>query len=109
MDTRKHLAGTINPLEDFLSNCDLIRMDNEDSTCCIPYEEFQLMYLNFCRKNNYDKGIRFNKDHWGSTFEIHGLIVKNEKEKEYKGMTKHDIKWIYGVGLKEEEGMVDND
>ena len=109
LDTRKHLAGTINPLEDFLSNCDLIRMDNEDLTCCIPYEEFQLMYLNFCRRNNYDKGIRFNKDHWGTTFEIHGLIVKSEKEKEYKGMTKHDIKWIYGVGLKEEEGMVDND
>lgn len=109
IDTQKHFAGVINPLEDFLGNCDVIRVDSDDPTCCIPYEEFQIMYLNFCRKNNYDKGIRFNKDHYQTVFEVHGIQVKQEPEKEYKGMTKHDIKWIYGVGLREEDGCIDND
>ena len=92
MDTPS-VRFTINPLEDFLSNCDLIRMDIEDPKCCIPYEEFQLMYLNFCRRNNYDKGIRFNKDHWGTTFELHGLIVKSEKKKGIQGhdQTRHQV------------------
>jgi hypothetical protein len=105
-DTKKNLSSAINPLDDFLTNCDLLRVDPDDPTCCIPLEEFQIMYFNFCRRNNYDKrDIRFTKDQYGTTFEINGIYIRLEHEKEYKGMTKHDVKWIYGVGLKDDDGM----
>ena len=110
-DTRKNLSATINPLEDFLNNCDAIHMNPKDPNCCIPYEEFQLMYFNFLRRNNYSGGkdgsLRFNKDVYATTFEINGLYVKVEEEKEYKGMTKHAVKWIYGVGLRDDDSLID--
>jgi len=106
-ETRKNLMGTINPLEDFLRNCDEIQLDDRDPTCCIPYEEFQNMYLNFCRKNNH-KTVRFNKDHWATTFETHGLTIRVEAEREHKGMTRRNVKFIFGVGLKQEDTMVDH-
>jgi hypothetical protein len=109
LKTRDNLAQSINPLEDFLDNCGLLRMEADDPSCCIPYDEFQLMYLNYCKRVYYDQKIRFNKDHYATTFEIRGIYIKMEHEKEYKGMTKHDVKWIYGVGLKEDTEMIDND
>lgn len=109
LETRKNLSATINPLEHFLSDCELIQVCPDDPSCCIPYEDFQIMYLNFCRNNNYEKkDIRFNKDVFATTFENHGIYVRTEAEKEYKGMTKHNIKWIYGVGLKEDDGMIED-
>jgi hypothetical protein len=111
-DTRKNLSATINPLEDFLTNCDSIQLNAGDPNCCIPYEEFQIMYFNFLRRNNYSGGkdgtLRFNKDVYATTFEINGISVRTEAEKEYKGMTKHGVKWIFGVGLKDEDSMLND-
>lgn len=109
IDTRRHLAVTINPLEDFLTNCDSIYLKENDPSCCIPFEEFQIMYLNFCARGTYGKGrVRFTKDQYATVFDAHGIYIKQEVEKEFKGSTKHNIKWIYGVGLKEDDSMIEN-
>jgi hypothetical protein len=105
--TRKNLATLINPLEDFLTNCDLIRIDVDNFNLCIPFGDFQTMYLNYCQRNNYGR-VQFREENYGPVFENYGLVIRNEREKEYKGLTKHNIKWIFGVGLREDDSMIDN-
>jgi len=107
MGTRKKLAAVINPLEDFLTNCDVIKVDIDNPNCCIPLENFQVMYLNFTVRNNYGR-IRFNPDHFGQVFENYGLVIRTEVEKEWKGETKHNCKWLYGCGMRENDDMFES-
>ena len=104
--TQQHLAATINPLEDFLSG-DNFRIDADDPNCCIPLEDFQIMYMNFIRQRNYHK-VRFNQDHYGTVFETKGIRIKMVPERNFGDSMKHNVKWIFGVGLKEDDGLVDN-
>lgn len=107
IETQKHFSGVINPLEDFLQNNDTILVNASDPTCCMPLDEFQLMYMNFCKKNNHPN-VRFTKDHYQTTFENEGLFYKVEPEKDWRGTTKRNIKWLYGVSLREDDTCVDN-
>jgi hypothetical protein len=104
--TRKKLAATINPLEDFLTG-DALRIEPDDPNCCIPLEEFQVMYMNFIKQRSYGK-VRFNQDHYGTVFETYGIYIKTVPEKTFGDTTKRNVKWIFGIGLKEDDGMIDN-
>jgi hypothetical protein len=106
-DTKKHLAASINPLEDFLENCELINVDPGNRECAMPLEIFKTIFLNFCQVNNYAR-VQFRKEFWQSVFETRGLIVDKEKEKEYNTEMKYDTTWVYGVCLKENDEMINN-
>jgi phage/plasmid-associated DNA primase len=104
--TKKKFSKAINPLDDFFGNCDLIEVNSKDNDLYMPLTRFKDMYLNFCRQNNY-QGIRFNEDHYNTTFQSHGVAVV-KATKMYEGVMKKNIRWILGVGLKEDEDVFDN-
>ena len=99
-DTQKNLSESINPLEDFLVNNGQLHEDLADPDCCMPLEEFSTLYLKFCRDNNISTRIKFKKDHYGTVFENHGFDVRLVKEREYRGVMKDGVKWVFGIGLK---------
>ena len=107
-DTRKKLSATINPLEDFLSNSDHFSLDSDDPNCCIPFDEFRTMYMKFVHKE-YNSKIRFNEDHYRTVFENKGIVVKVVEEKMYGESTRHNIKWIFGITLRDNNSFIAND
>ena len=75
---------------------------NDLENVCMPLGIFQTWYMNFVKENNYER-IRFNPDHYRSTFENHGIVIRTEKEKEFNGQMIVNSKWIFGVGPNEDD------
>lgn len=102
--TKENLTASINPLIDFLVNNSNIKLDPHS---CIPFDYFREMFTQYCNSNSF-KINRFNKDFYGSVFEQYAISVVENETREFGGRVYNDIKWIVGVGVKDEEGPINH-
>jgi hypothetical protein len=79
-----------------------IRVDGSNPDLCMPFDAFKTAFKDFARKDGYTQ-IRMTPDYYASLFEMHGLTVQVEKEREFNGVLKRDCKWVFGVAPKESE------
>ena len=105
-ETRKKLAQDTSPLEEFVTSCPLVQENPSDPNCCIPLEDFKLLFLEYAKKHGH-KIQRFTEDSYKAVFENHGFIVMFEREKEYRGKTIKNMKWVVGISLREDDDMVE--